>query len=86
MNRELKIIKRRIENLRNDMVLTFIQSGAELSNPEVLRLSQLLDEQLNQYDKCVRKHGYVMHVNVSCFPLYTPNTRLQSAQYGIRLY
>ncbi len=54
MGRVLRTIKQRIENLRNEMVLTFIQNGADMNDPQVLRLSQLLDEQLNRYEQCVR--------------------------------
>jgi hypothetical protein len=54
MNYKLRVIRRKIENLRNDMILTFIQKGTDLNHPEVLRLSQLLDEQLNHYNQCVR--------------------------------
>lgn len=82
MDRELRIIRRKIENLRNDMVLTFIQEGAELSNPEVLRLSQLLDEQLNTYDNYVRKYSTRGFACAGAFPLYTSKKRLQSTQYN----
>lgn len=73
MDRELRTIRRKIENLRNDMVLTFIQEGAELSNLEVLRLSQLLDEQLNRYEKHVRKHSSGKFVNIGAFPQFYNN-------------
>jgi len=45
-------IKRRIEKLRGEMVSKFVQSGADIRDPQVLRLSQQLDEQLNRYDRC----------------------------------
>ncbi|RED57163.1 aspartyl-phosphate phosphatase Spo0E family protein [Cohnella lupini] len=54
MGRALRTIKQRIENLRNEMVLMFIQNGARMNDPQVLRLSQLLDDQLNRYERCVR--------------------------------
>ncbi|QMV40890.1 aspartyl-phosphate phosphatase Spo0E family protein [Cohnella cholangitidis] len=48
----IRKMRRRIENLRNKMVLAFVQNGADMSHPQVLRLSQLLDEQLNRYERC----------------------------------
>lgn len=51
---KLKRIMQRIENLRNEMVLSFVQNGADMSNPQVLRLSQLLDDQLNRFERCKR--------------------------------
>jgi hypothetical protein len=54
MDRDLRNLGKRIENLRNDMVLTFVHCGTDLSNPQVLHLSQLLDEQLNRYERCIR--------------------------------
>lgn len=59
MHCNVRIIKKRIEYLRKEMILTFIQNGADTSHPEVLHLSQLLDKQLNCYEECMRvqKHG-----------------------------
>lgn len=54
MDRELLKIRRKIENLRKEMVQTCIQDGVELTHPKVVRLSQLLDTQLNEYDRHVR--------------------------------
>lgn len=51
---KLKIMMQKIEKLRSEMVLSFLQNGADISNPQVLRLSQLLDDQLNKYDSCKR--------------------------------
>ncbi|WP_239618709.1 aspartyl-phosphate phosphatase Spo0E family protein [Cohnella mopanensis] len=48
----LRKMRRRIENLRNKMVLAFVHNGADMNHPQVLRLSQLLDEQLNRYERC----------------------------------
>ncbi|QJD84150.1 aspartyl-phosphate phosphatase Spo0E family protein [Cohnella herbarum] len=52
---KLSIIMRRIENLRNEMVQSFLQNGTDMSNPQVLRLSRLLDDQLNKYERCKRE-------------------------------
>ncbi|WP_373230247.1 Spo0E family sporulation regulatory protein-aspartic acid phosphatase [Cohnella sp.] len=71
MDRELRKINRKIENLRNEMVLTFIQAGAELNNPDVIHLSQLLDEQLNRYDRHVRKRFSGKLLNMCLFPIIT---------------
>ena len=54
--KKLKLIKRNIENLRNEMILTYVKNGADMRNARVLEISQLLDEQLNHYEKC-RKRG-----------------------------
>lgn len=51
---KLSLIMLRIENLRNEMVQSFMQNGTDMSNPQVLRLSQLLDDQLNKYERCKR--------------------------------
>ena len=42
-------LRNRIERTRSEMISTYIQNGAQLSDPEVLRLSRLLDELLNRY-------------------------------------
>lgn len=49
MKSNLKSISQKIENLRHEMVLTYVQSGSNMSDPHVLHISQLLDEQLNCY-------------------------------------
>ncbi|MFC4597027.1 Spo0E family sporulation regulatory protein-aspartic acid phosphatase [Cohnella hongkongensis] len=49
---KLKVIKRNIENLRNEMILAYVKNGADMRNSRVLEISQLLDEQLNRYEKC----------------------------------
>jgi hypothetical protein len=54
MGSKLITIKKRIENLRHEMVLTYVQNGADMSDPQVLHVSQLLDEQLNRYEQCAR--------------------------------
>jgi Spo0E like sporulation regulatory protein len=51
---KLSIIMQRIENLRYEMIQSFLQNGTDMSNPQVLRLSQLLDDQLNKYERCKR--------------------------------
>jgi len=43
-------LRSRIERTRRQMVSTYIQNGAKLTDPEVLRLSQQLDELLNRYE------------------------------------
>ncbi|XID95780.1 Spo0E family sporulation regulatory protein-aspartic acid phosphatase [Paenibacillaceae bacterium WGS1546] len=55
----LSEIKRQIEKLRGEMILKFVQVGSDLNHPHVLALSQLLDEQLNRYDRCLRHAGGV---------------------------
>jgi hypothetical protein len=69
MNYKIRVIRRKIENLRNDMILTFIQEGTDLNHPEVLRLSQLLDEQLNHYGQCVRYISPGKQIKVGPKPL-----------------
>jgi len=54
MDLKLKALKRNIENLRNEMVLAYVKNG-NMRNPQVLEISQLLDEQLNRYEKCQRR-------------------------------
>jgi len=44
----------RIERTRSEMVSTYIQNGANLGDPEVLRLSRRLDELLNCYGREAR--------------------------------
>ncbi|MFB9273464.1 Spo0E family sporulation regulatory protein-aspartic acid phosphatase [Cohnella cellulosilytica] len=51
-DKKLKLIKRNIENLRNEMILAYVKNGADMRNAQVLEISQLLDEQLNRYEKC----------------------------------
>jgi len=53
-SKELKAIRKKIEILRNEMTLAFVQNGADISHSKVLHLSQLLDEQLNRYDRCLQ--------------------------------
>ena len=67
-DKEVKTLKRRIEILRKDMILAFDQYGADMSNPNVLRLSQLLDEQLNRYDRCLHNGSSVQAVTALRFP------------------
>lgn len=55
MDRELMKVRRRIERLRSAMVLAYSIQGSELGNPNVLRISQRLDEQLNTYTRCARQ-------------------------------
>jgi len=45
-------LRSKIERTRRRMVSTYIQNGAKLTDPEVLRLSQQLDELLNRYGHC----------------------------------
>lgn len=52
MDRELVRLKRRIERLRYAMVLASFMHGGDLRNQEVLRISQRLDERLNEYFRC----------------------------------
>jgi hypothetical protein len=52
---KLKVIKRNIENLRNEMILAYVKNGADMRNSRVLEISQLLDEQLNRYEKCRKR-------------------------------
>jgi len=47
-------IKARIEVLRQEMNRTFVMNGGDAGDLQVLRLSQLLDEQLNRYEGCKR--------------------------------
>lgn len=51
MDRELMRVRRRIERLRNAMLLAYSSHGSELGNQEVLRISERLDEQLNTYSR-----------------------------------
>ncbi|MFC5531324.1 Spo0E family sporulation regulatory protein-aspartic acid phosphatase [Cohnella yongneupensis] len=48
-------LKRRIERLRNAMILSYICHDGDLSNLEVLRISERLDEQLNNYIRYTRQ-------------------------------
>ena len=50
----LKDIDRHIEKLRGEMIMKYV-NGADIRDPQVLILSQQLDEQLNRYDRC--KYG-----------------------------
>lgn len=45
-------IHEKIETLRNEMMMVYNQNGEDTRNPEVLKLSQLLDVQLNLYAQC----------------------------------
>ncbi|MFD0670646.1 aspartyl-phosphate phosphatase Spo0E family protein [Cohnella sp. GCM10027633] len=57
MDRELGKLKRRIERLRNAMVLASFMHGGDLRNQEVLRISVRLDERLNEYFRCKRQRS-----------------------------
>lgn len=85
MNYKLRIMRRKIENLRNDMILTFFQEGNGLGNPKVLRLSQLLDEQLNRYDQYVSYHSLWKHIRVAPMPLFGLIRRKHEAVKSCRL-
>lgn len=50
-------IKRQIDKLRGEMILKYVQVGSDLNHPHVLKLSQLLDEQLNRYDRLRHSGG-----------------------------
>ncbi|TFE24240.1 aspartyl-phosphate phosphatase Spo0E family protein [Cohnella luojiensis] len=71
MGSKLKTIKKRIENLRHEMVLTYVQNGADMSDPQVLHVSQLLDEQLNRYEQCARYQMSGKSVKINTVPLFT---------------
>jgi hypothetical protein len=75
MDRELRMIRKKIEYLRNDMIQTCIQAGVELTHPKVVHLSQLLDEQLNRYERYVRQHYPGRFVSVGAFPLFIKQDR-----------
>jgi hypothetical protein len=80
MSYKLRVIRRKIENLRNGMILTFIQMGSDLNHPEVLRLSQLLDEQLNHYNQYVRYHSPKEKTRVGPMILFAPTMRQHKAR------
>ena len=68
MEHKLKTAKQRIESLRNEMMQTFVNNGADMRDPQVLHLSQLLDEQLNRYERCVRYQPPVKAARINSFP------------------
>jgi hypothetical protein len=70
MDDELLKIRRNIENLRKEMVQTCVQDGVELTHPRVVRLSQLLDKQLNEYDRHVRQCYPGRYKEMGYFPLF----------------
>jgi len=51
MNRDLAFLRRSIEQTRIEMVRMY-EMKMDLRAPEVLKLSCMLDEQLNRYDQC----------------------------------
>lgn len=57
MDRELGRLKRRIERLRYAMVLACFMHDGDLRNQEVLRISQRLDERLNDYFRYKRQRS-----------------------------
>ena len=65
MDRELLRLRRRIERLRNAMVLAYLNHGGDLKHQEVLRISERLDEQLNRYVSYARKRALTGRSNRS---------------------
>lgn len=63
MDRELLRLRRRIERLRNAMVLAYLNHGGDLRHREVLRISERLDEQLNRYVRYARKRALIGRSN-----------------------
>lgn len=49
MNYEMASLLQSIEKLRNEMVDAYKHNSIELTHPDIVRLSQLLDYQLNSY-------------------------------------
>ncbi|WEK53703.1 MAG: aspartyl-phosphate phosphatase Spo0E family protein [Candidatus Cohnella colombiensis] len=47
---ELLFSLKHIEQIRKEMVALCERIGFDMSDPEVIRLSQLLDTELNQYE------------------------------------
>ncbi|TVX98748.1 aspartyl-phosphate phosphatase Spo0E family protein [Cohnella terricola] len=57
---KLTEIKARIECLRQEMNRTFVVNGGDPGNLQVLKLSQLLDEQLNCYEGCKQYEAVIV--------------------------
>ncbi|MFC5469916.1 Spo0E family sporulation regulatory protein-aspartic acid phosphatase [Cohnella suwonensis] len=70
MSGKSRALRRKIERARSEMMLAFVQNGADLADEEVLRLSQTLDTLLNEYEKCVNAEKGASAVWVRRFPGY----------------
>lgn len=71
MGSKLITIKQKIENLRNEMVMTYVQNGADMRDPQVLRVSQLLDELLNHYEQYARFQQPGKSARAGTIPLFS---------------
>ncbi|RKP56140.1 aspartyl-phosphate phosphatase Spo0E family protein [Cohnella endophytica] len=72
MEGRTRALRNKIERLRNEMVLKFVQNGADLSDAEVLSLSQQLDELLNRYERSMKyePNANPLSLKIGRFPAF----------------